>query len=300
MKKTIILLVSFLFVFLLSSNVFSQNEIFKLWKLDKPIVLQVNAFESEKEAQKVYQKLFEAGHYTTFIAESQVDGKKIFRVRIGMFDSLKEAKNTGETLKNEGLIKDYFPTLDWETYVISNGKALSAYDVLHDIIPNSRKAINKILEDEAYIKEKQNDTRLKNTGLVVINNKNPFWLGENIRLSGGDMTFIIKSIIGNLDDELDNELIAELYLFAPNNIISVKHLLVVLKNSGYGRVELVDAVSLGEIFKEDSQDEQSFYVELTFDLPATIKVISNFWRIGIGKQREKIYRLNNGKLELIQ
>jgi cell division septation protein DedD len=75
----------------------------------KPWTVQVNAFPDEKSAKTLVDRLRDKG-YNAYLAESQVQGRVWYRVRVGRFESRDEAEKTQESLKRKEHLAKAFAT----------------------------------------------------------------------------------------------------------------------------------------------------------------------------------------------
>ncbi len=67
----------------------------------QPYFIQVGAFSSKVNARKLGDKL-EAKGYTVYIAEAMVNGKSLFKVRVGSYATREEAQEQEALLKKQG------------------------------------------------------------------------------------------------------------------------------------------------------------------------------------------------------
>lgn len=87
-----------------------DKNIEKIVKKENFYTVQIAAFSSEETASDIITKLKKIGHSPFLVRESDVNGKKLIKVRVGRFSSAVDAQSVAKALKQGG----------YDTYVIKN------------------------------------------------------------------------------------------------------------------------------------------------------------------------------------
>ncbi|MDD5434767.1 MAG: SPOR domain-containing protein [Nitrospira sp.] len=87
-----------------------DKNIEKIVKKENYYTVQIAAYSSEETANDIITKLKKIGHSPYLVRESDVNGKKLIKVRVGRFSSAVDAQSVAKALKQGG----------YDTYVIKN------------------------------------------------------------------------------------------------------------------------------------------------------------------------------------
>ncbi len=87
-----------------------DKNIEKMVKKEIIYTVQIAAFSSEETANDIITKLKKIGHVPYLVRETDVNGKKLIKVRVGKFPSIVDAQSVAKALKQGG----------YDTYVIKN------------------------------------------------------------------------------------------------------------------------------------------------------------------------------------